>query len=145
MGSGPGGGRWVARARGRWYPSVLSDRNAVERERGMAEAELTPAVIQLVAERFRALGEPARLQILQALRDGEQRVSELVEETGLAQANASKHLQLLHGLGFIERRKAAQNVYYRLADEGVFRLCDIMCGRLEAEAVARQRVLRGDD
>jgi DNA-binding transcriptional ArsR family regulator len=111
----------------------------------MAEAELTPGVIQLVAERFRALGEPARLQILQALREGERRVSELVEETGLAQANASKHLQLLHGLGFIERRKAGQNVYYRLADEGVFRLCDIMCSRLEAEAETRQRVLRGDD
>jgi DNA-binding transcriptional ArsR family regulator len=109
----------------------------------MAEGELTPAVIRLVAERFRALGEPARLQILQALRDGEQRVSELVEETGLAQANASKHLQVLHGLGFIERRKTGQFVYYRLADEGVFRLCDIMCGRLDAEAVERQRVLRG--
>ncbi len=107
----------------------------------MAEKELTPELMRLVAERFRLLGEPARLQILQALRTGERTVSQLVSETGLTQANTSKHLQLLHSLGFIERRKAGQYVYYRLADEGVFRLCDIMCGRLEAEAAERQRLL----
>jgi DNA-binding transcriptional ArsR family regulator len=109
----------------------------------MAEGELTRELVGLVSERFRALGEPARLEILQALRGGERTVSELVEATGLGQANASKHLQLLHGLGFIVRRKEGQYVYYRLADEQVFRLCEIMCGRLEAEAAERQTLLRG--
>jgi DNA-binding transcriptional ArsR family regulator len=109
----------------------------------MAEREMTPELMRLVADRFRLLGEPARLQILQALRSGEKTVTELVAETELAQANTSKHLQLLHALGFIERRKAGQYVYYRLADEEVFRLCDIMCGRLEAETVERQRLLEG--
>jgi DNA-binding transcriptional ArsR family regulator len=109
----------------------------------MAERPLTSEVIELVAERFRALGEPARLQILEALRGGERTVSELVDVTGLAQANASKHLQLLHTLGFIDRRKEGQYVYYRMADEEVFRMCDIMCGRMEAEAAERRRVLRG--
>lgn len=109
----------------------------------MADRPLSPEVIDLVAERFRALGEPARLRILQALRHGEKSVSRIVEDTGLAQANASKHLQVLHGLGFTDRRKEGQFSYYRLADEEVFRLCDIMCGRLEAEAAQRHSVLRG--
>jgi DNA-binding transcriptional ArsR family regulator len=109
----------------------------------MAHGPLSPDLLELVAERFRALGEPARLQILQVLRAGEQTVSQLVEATGLAQANTSKHLQVLHTLGFIERRKEGQHVYYRMADEAVFRMCDIMCSRMEAETAERQRVLRG--
>lgn len=111
----------------------------------MADRELSPEVVDLVAERFRALGEGARLEILQALRSGERTVTELVSATGLGQANVSKHLQLLHGLGFVGRRKAGQYVYYRLADAEVFRLCDIMCGRLEAETDRRRTALRSGD
>lgn len=107
----------------------------------MGAIVLTPEVLELVAERFKALGEPARLRILDALRGGERTVSELMEETGLGQANASKHLQLLHALGFVERRKEGLYVYYRLADDSVFQLCDIMCGRLAAEARARNELL----
>lgn len=107
----------------------------------MAKTKLTPAVIELVAQRFRALAEPARLQILDSMRHGEMTVTELVEETGLGQANVSKHLQLLHTLGFVTRRKDGLFTYYALADRSVFALCDLMCSRLEAEAHARRRVL----
>lgn len=107
----------------------------------MARASMTPELLQLVAERFKALAEPARLQILNALRGGERTVSEVMEDTGLGQANASKHLQLLHALGFVERRKEGLYVHYRLADDSVFQLCDIMCGRLEEEARARRDLL----
>jgi ArsR family transcriptional regulator len=89
-------------------------------------------LFQPVAERFRALGEPARLRILNALRGGEAAVTELVEATGLSQANLSKHLQLLHSVGFVTRRKEGQFVYYALADQDIFLLCDLMCGRLPA-------------
>ena len=102
---------------------------------------LTAETIELVAERFRALGEPARLHIMQALRSGEHTVGELVEATGLGTANVSRHLQLLHAAGFVTRRKEGLYVYYGLAGEDVFRLCDIMCGRLAAEAEARRRTL----
>jgi DNA-binding transcriptional ArsR family regulator len=68
-------------------------------------------------------------------------VTELMERTSLGQANVSKHLQLLHGLGFTERRKEGLYVYYRLADDSVFQLCDIMCGRLAEEARARNELL----
>lgn len=104
---------------------------------------LNPELMGLVAERFKALGEPARLQILQALRSGERTVSELVESTDLGQANVSKHLQLLHSLGFVERRKDGLYVHYRLAGEDIFRMCDLMCGRIEEEAERRRELLRG--
>ena len=105
--------------------------------------KLTPEMIDLVAERFRALAEPARLHIMQSLRSGEQTVGELVEATGLGTANVSKHLQLLHGAGFVTRRKEGLFVYYGLAGEDVFRLCDIVCGRIAAETESRRKVLAG--
>lgn len=106
----------------------------------MSKYPLTPELLDLVAKRFKALSEPTRLRILNALREGEKTVSELMEETGLGQANVSKHLQLLHSLGFVERRKEGLHVHYRLANEDVFQLCDLMCGRLEAEAQARREL-----
>jgi DNA-binding transcriptional ArsR family regulator len=106
--------------------------------------QLTAELIGLVAERFKALAEPARLQILQALRTGEHTVTELVDSTGLGQANVSKHLQLLHGLGFVDRRKDGLYVHYRLSGEDIFLMCDLMCGRIEDEAARRLRLTKSD-
>ncbi len=106
----------------------------------MADIPLTSELLSLIAERFKALAEPARLNILNALREDEKTVSQLMEETSLGQANVSKHLQLLHGLGFVDRRKEGLYVYYRLADPAVFQLCDIMCGRLVEEARERNEL-----
>jgi len=108
----------------------------------MGNIELTPEVLELVAARFKALAEPTRLRILSVLRDGERTVSELVELTGLGQANVSKHLQLLHDLNYVERRREGLYMVYSLADEDVFALCDIVCGRLERE-VKNQRARIG--
>jgi DNA-binding transcriptional ArsR family regulator len=93
---------------------------------------MTPRTIELVAERFRALGEPARLGILQALRHGERCVGELEEDTGLNQANLSRHLQVLTATGMVRRRKDGLFAYYALADANVLRLCELMCGRVAA-------------
>jgi DNA-binding transcriptional ArsR family regulator len=109
----------------------------------MGNQTLAPEILVLVAERFKALAEPARLQIMTELRAGELTVGELVEATGLGQANVSKHLQMLHAMHFVSRRKDGLFVYYALADRTVFQLCDIMCGRLEVEAKARRKLLAG--
>lgn len=109
---------------------------------GTGEEPLSPEVITLVAQRFKALAEPARIHILQTLREGERTVSEMVEETELGQANVSKHLQLLHSLGFVKRRKEGLYVYYSLAGDDIFLMCDIMCGRIEAEADRRSAMMR---
>lgn len=107
----------------------------------MPRSTMSPELLQLVAGRFKVLAEPARLEILNALRNGEMTVSELVDETGLGQANVSKHLQLLLAHGFLSRRKDGLYSYYALADRDVFRLCDLMCGRLASEAAARRKVV----
>lgn len=107
----------------------------------MTDSALTPELLELVADRFKVLAEPVRLRILNVLRGGELTVSEMVEKTGLGQANLSKHLQLLHAHGFVTRRKDGLYVFYALADRDVFRLCDIMCGRLGAETNRRRRTL----
>jgi len=107
----------------------------------MASKRLTCEQIDLVCERFRALAEPARLRIMNELRSGEQTVGELVDATGLATANVSKHLQILRGAGFVTRRKEGLFVYYGLSGPDVFRLCDLMCGRLQAEGEARRKAL----
>ena len=109
----------------------------------MTKLTLTPEVLMLVAERFKALAEPARLQIINCLRKGEMTVGELVEETGFRQANISKHLRILHAMGFVRRRKEGLFVYYALAGRDVFRLCEVMCGRLEVEMKARRKLLAG--
>ena len=109
----------------------------------MGKLALTPEVLALIAERFKALAEPARLLLLSCLRSGERTVSELVDETGLLQANASKHLQLLYAMGFVSRRKEGLFVHYALADRSVFDLCDLMCGRLAAEMKTRRKMLVG--
>jgi len=106
----------------------------------MAKGDMSTELLTLVAARFKALAEPARLQILDALRAGELTVGELVERTGLGQANVSKHLQQLAAAGFVRRRKEGLYVLCCLADDVVLELCDIMCGRIEAEARSRQEL-----
>lgn len=105
----------------------------------MSRKPLNAEQLHSIAGRFKALGEPSRLEILNALRSGERTVTELLEATGLAQANASRHLQVLYGAGFVQRRKDGVSIYYRLADGDVLRLCDLMCGRLEAELQHRRK------
>jgi len=109
----------------------------------MAGLALTQDQLLHIADRFKALAEPSRLEILQALKAGERNVSEILELLDCSQANVSKHLQLLHAAGFVERRKDGVNTWYRLADQDVLRLCELMCGRMEKEAAARRKLFAG--
>lgn len=104
----------------------------------MAHRTMTPALLAEVAERFKALGEPVRLSLLQALRKKEMSVGELVAATGLGQANVSKHLHQLLDCGYVTRRKEGTFVYYRIASDDVFMLCDVMCSRIDDEVKARR-------
>lgn len=63
-----------------------------------------------------------------------------MRDTELSQANTSRQLQMLHGLGFVERRKEGLYVLYRLADESVMTMCDVMCGRLEQQLDSERRM-----
>jgi DNA-binding transcriptional ArsR family regulator len=72
---------------------------------------LPEEVIELIASRFRALGEASRLKLIIAVEAGEKNVSQLAATTGLSQPNVSKHLQLLTNAGILVRRKEKMNVY----------------------------------
>jgi DNA-binding transcriptional ArsR family regulator len=98
----------------------------------VAGKTLNDKTLELVAERFRLLGDPVRLRLLHALGDGERSVADLVATTGIAQASASKHLQLLLRGGLVQRRRQGMYVHYRVADARVFELCDVVCGSLAA-------------
>lgn len=97
----------------------------------MKQIALSDEALELIAARFRVLGEPMRLKLLRTLLEGEKTVSELIEETGGNQANISKHLNLLTQAGILGRRKNGLHVYYSIADRGIFELCNLVCGQLQ--------------
>jgi DNA-binding transcriptional ArsR family regulator len=93
---------------------------------------LTPARLETIAARFKVLSEPTRLLVLNALKAGPLHVNALVEATGLNQANLSRHLQVLHAHRFVARRREGLFVYYEIADDSVFTLCEVVCGPVES-------------
>lgn len=88
---------------------------------------LSDRMIELVAKRFRLLGEPLRLRILQVLEHGERSVNEIVSALDANQSNVSKHLAILYDGGMIERRREGNTIHYSIADPIVFRLCELVC------------------
>jgi DNA-binding transcriptional ArsR family regulator len=86
---------------------------------------------ELIARRFRAIGEPMRIRLLDRLRDGEATVGDLSEALSASQQNISKHLAVLADVGILGRRKEGNHVYYRVVDEGVFALCEEVCGSVQ--------------
>jgi DNA-binding transcriptional ArsR family regulator len=95
---------------------------------------IDPDLIPLVAKRFKALGEPARLALLAALQHGECNVSALVAATGRGQPNVSQHLKELVHAGLVAARRDGNHVYYRIADRYVMRICDAVCKSLTEPA-----------
>jgi len=94
---------------------------------------LPPDLAALIARRFRLLGDPLRVRILDLLRDDEQSVNALAERLGAGQQNVSKHLSLLADAGMLARRKEGTRIYYRIADDGVFVLCEQVCGSVQSQ------------
>lgn len=97
----------------------------------MTEKNLSTEALHLIAERFKLLSEPIRLQILHALQEGEKSVNDLTDAVETSQPNVSKHLKMLQLNGILNRRQLGNTVYYSIADESIFTLCDTVCGSLE--------------
>src|SRR4051794_30854912 len=100
----------------------------------MINRKLTDAMIERVARRFRAMGEPQRLRILQVLEEGPRTVGEVVAELNGNQPNVSRHLQELYDAGLLRRRRERNSVYYSIADPVVHQLCQLVCESAETEA-----------
>ena len=79
-----------------------------------------------IAARFKLLGEPMRLKILQAVCKAPRTVNDIVAATGSTQANVSKHLALLAAGGVLTRKREGQCVYYGMKDRLVMKLCELV-------------------
>ncbi len=91
---------------------------------------LDDRALEYVAKYFKALAEPMRLRVLNALQDGEKNVSQLTDISGGTQANISKHLSLLTQYDLVKRESRGTSVYYSIADPSVYELCELVCGQI---------------
>ena len=104
---------------------------------------LPEPLAELIAQRFRVIGEPMRIRLLDHLRHGEASVQELTESTGASQQNVSKHLGMLHGAGILGRRKDGNRVRYEIVDESVLAVCESVCGGLRRQLDELNDLLAG--
>jgi DNA-binding transcriptional ArsR family regulator len=84
-----------------------------------------------------------RLKILHTLGDAEMNVTDIVAATSTGQANVSKHLGVMLDAGLVSRRKEGLNSIYRVSDETIFELCEVVCSRLKKQMETRQNALTG--
>jgi DNA-binding transcriptional ArsR family regulator len=98
---------------------------------------------EAIAERFRVLGEPMRIRLLDALREAPATVQKLQAATGATQQNVSKHLGVLLRSGMVSRRKEGNFALYAVADEGVFDLCEQICGGIRRQVDELDALLPG--
>ena len=112
-------------------------------ERPPVPHPLPAPLIELIAHRFRCLAEPMRIALLDRLRDGEATVTDLTQATGASQQNVSKHLGVLLSAGIVSRTKRGTSSVYAIADEGVFEMCELVCGSRRRQLDDLDLVLQG--
>ena len=97
---------------------------------------------EIKANLFRVLGHPARVRILELLRDGERSVGSLQAELNLGEGSTSQHLAALRRIGFVESRREATTIYYRVDNPRVFDL--LAAGRdiITDQLTGQQTLLR---
>ncbi len=98
---------------------------------------------EMIAARLRVIGDPTRIRILDLLRDGELSVTQLTENLGTSQQNASKHLGVLLQAGIVARRKEGNSSIYSIADRGVYELCEQVCGGLQLQLAELTALVQG--
>lgn len=99
----------------------------------MLPSPISVDLAELIAHRFRVIGDPTRIRLLDALRRREHSVGELALLLDTSQQNASKHLGVLMQAGMLSRRKEGTSTRYRISDETVFALCEQVCGALQSQ------------
>lgn len=102
---------------------------------------LPEPLVEVIARRFRLIGEPMRIRLLDRLRAGEASVNDLSAAVGASQQNVSKHLAVLLEAGIVGRRKQGNQALYAIADESIFSLCEQVCGGLERQLEELNRLV----
>jgi DNA-binding transcriptional ArsR family regulator len=104
---------------------------------------LPEPLVELIAQRFRVIGEPMRIRILDALRDGPLTINELTERLQSSQQNVSKHVGVLVQAGVVAREKDGTRVRCSIADPMIFELCELVCGALQQQVEELNALLQG--
>jgi DNA-binding transcriptional ArsR family regulator len=93
---------------------------------GAAKTAAGPAkpIHQIKAEFFRTLGHPARVRVLELLKDGEMTVGDLQAKLGIDSSGASQHLSAMRRQGILEARKEGTSVFYRVRDPRIFQMLE---------------------
>lgn len=105
---------------------------------GTSAHDLQP-IFESVGRVFSVLAEPARLRILHALCQQERCVNDIIQATGLAQANVSRHLGRLYQAGLLVRRREGAQVFYRVADSAPLNLCRVITDQMLTRQGSVQR------
>lgn len=92
---------------------------------GQTPAGGQPRVSQVKAELFRVLGHPARVRILELLRDGERTVGDLQQALGLDASSTSQHLAALRNRDVVVARREGKNVFYGIKDPRIAELLEV--------------------
>jgi DNA-binding transcriptional ArsR family regulator len=104
--------------------------------------QTSPLALAQISDYFKVFSEVSRLQVLCCLRSGAKNVTEIMQETGLGQANVSKHLKILAQAGVVNRQPQGVSVYYEITDPLVFQLCELVCDRLSIRLEEQSQQLR---
>ncbi len=96
----------------------------------------------LHAEMCKTISNPRRQAILDTIRNGEMTVSELIEKTGISQANLSQHLAILRSKGVVSTRRDGNNVHYSLSNLKIIEAYDLISEVLEDSATSRDKAIR---
>jgi DNA-binding transcriptional ArsR family regulator len=125
-------------------PSTLPEASSVIRETvdDCGVSKLSPEALTLMADFFKVLSEVSRLQIVCSLKMGTKNVTEIMEETGLGQANVSKHLKSLAQAKIVSREQRGVCVYYQIANPFLFELCDLVCDSLAVQVEHQSQQLQ---
>jgi DNA-binding transcriptional ArsR family regulator len=83
--------------------------------------------LQRLANVFKILSEISRLKILRTLLEGEKCVTEIINATGLMQANVSKQIKIMHDAGIVTCRPAGLQRFYRIVDPTIIDICETIC------------------
>src|SRR5574340_401544 len=98
-------------------------------------------LFDLQAEVCKTLSSPKRLEILNALKEGEKTVSELVEILGVPKANVSQHLAVMRHRGILDSRRDGVNIYYRVSNNKVIQACMLMREVLTEQMQEKSRLI----
>ena len=111
-------------------------------ESPVPKKKLDRAELEKLGALFGAFADATRLAILQELRQGRLSVGELVSSLGTSQANISKHLKILHQAGLLLREREGLQVFYKVAEESIYEMCQFACKRLNQRG--QQSWIEGD-